>query len=129
MTRHDLDELIVVQVWRQRSNRQTLFIGSATFEMHTICRTIDNKWIELHHEGKLTGKLNFRTQWKELIHAPLELTMQTILDWIGIDLGTTHTAAAYSKKGLSNRIAGVYVDMIAINLENGRPILPSVVRM
>ena len=53
----------------------------------------------------------------------------TILDWLGIDLGTTHTAAAYSKKGLSNRIAGVYVDMIAINLENGRPILPSVVRM
>ena len=53
----------------------------------------------------------------------------TILDWLGIDLGTTHTAAAYSKKGVSNRIAGINVDLIPINLENGKTILPSVVKM
>ena len=68
--------------------------------------------------------LKIKTVWRTLI-----LTDEIILDWIGIDLGTTHTAAAYSKKGISNRIAGVNVDMIAINLENGRPILPSVVRI
>ena len=68
--------------------------------------------------------MNLRFIWKRL-----ELDDKIILDWIGIDLGTTHTAAAYSKKGISNRIAGVNVDMIAINLENGRPILPSAVRI
>jgi len=53
----------------------------------------------------------------------------TNFDWIGIDLGCTHTSAAYSKKGISNRIAGIVVDMIPISNENGRTSVPSVVRI
>ena len=49
--------------------------------------------------------------------------------WIGVDLGTTHSCAAYSKKGISNNIAGVNVDTIPINMENGDPTLPSVVKI
>ena len=49
--------------------------------------------------------------------------------WIAIDLGTTHSCAAYAKKGISDKIAGVNVDVIPINMENGSPILPSVVKI
>ena len=38
--------------------------------------------------------------------------------WIGISIGNTNLAAGYSKKGISDRIKRVNVDMIPINLEN-----------
>ena len=102
-------------------------MGRTSQKLHTICQTSDNCWVELHHEGRLTGKLNIKTEWKP---TDPELTVDTVLNWIGIDLGTTHTAASYSKKGaFSNRIAGVNVDLIPINLESGRTTLPSVVKM
>ena len=51
------------------------------------------------------------------------------MTWIGVDFGCTHTSAAYSKKGISNRIIGVNVDMIPINLENGKTSTPSVAKI
>ena len=53
----------------------------------------------------------------------------TKFDWIAIDLGCTYTSAAYSKKGISNKIDGIAVDMIPINLENGRTACPSASRI
>ena len=49
--------------------------------------------------------------------------------WIGIDLGTTHSAAACVLNGMSGNIEGVKADMIPINLEQGNPILPSVAKI
>ena len=48
------------------------------------------------------------------------------LDWIGIDLGCTHSSAAYSMLDI---ISGIKIDMIPINLENGRTSLPSAARI
>ena len=125
VTYNDFNEYVSIQVWYRNRNRHALVIGNAEFKLDIICKTNENSWIELHHEGRLKGRFNIKTEWKPTV---LELTIETILNWLGIDLGTTHTAAAYSKKGISNRIAGVNVDMIPINLENGRQIVPSVVR-
>ena len=54
---------------------------------------------------------------------------QPTYTFIGIDLGTTHSCAARSMKGMSGRIEGVKVDMIPISEQCGDPILPSVVKM
>ena len=77
----------------------------------------------LHHEGEETAKISIFTEWK------LALTVKTILNWIGIDLGTTHSSAAYSIKGITDRISGVKIETISIDLENGRSSIPSVVRI
>ena len=54
---------------------------------------------------------------------------KTNFDWIGIDLGCTHTSAAYSKKGISDRISGIVIDMIPISNENGHTSVPSALRI
>ena len=75
--------------------------------------TKTERWIEFNDSGNSAAiRLCIMTEWK-----PCELCAETTMTWIGVDLGTTHSSAAYAKKGLSNRVIGVHMDMIPINCE------------
>ena len=95
--------------------------------MNTLCINQLDKWLSLGgKKGKTKGLVRIYSYWKPI---KAKLDKFTNLLFIGIDLGTTCSAAARVVPGMSDNIAGVKADMISISVEQGRPTLPSFIKM
>lgn len=96
--------------------------------MNTICINELDKWLSLGHKGKNAATLRIYANWRPT-HSKIKIDDLTNFLLIGIDLGTTCSAAARVIPGMSNNISGVKADMIPISIEQGDPILPSMAKV
>ena len=101
-------------------------IGELKLKLSSLCIHGLDKWFYLNYNGYNACSLRLFAHWWPLNS---KIDRYTNFLFIGIDLGTTHSAAARVMQGLSNTIDGVKADMIPISAEEGRGILPSAVKM
>ena len=100
-------------------------VGKLKLKLASLCIHRLDKWFILNIDGQNAGSLRVFAHWWPLNS---KIDPYTNFLFIGIDLGTTHSAAARVMQGLSNTIDGVKADIIPISAEEGRGILPSVVK-
>ena len=91
-------------------------VGKAKLKIGVLCINNLDKRITLGHKGKNAGTLRFWTQWRPLFRIVDKMTNFLFL---GIDLGTTHSAVARVKQGCTNTIEGVEAVMLPISIEQG----------
>lgn len=101
-------------------------VGKAKLKIGILCINNLDKRITLGHKGKNAGTLRFWTQWRPLFRI---IDVRTNFRFLGIDLGTTHSAVAIVEPGMLNTIEGVQAVMCPINMEGGSTTTPSMVNI
>ena len=123
----NLRDEVTIKVYNKNKIKDSV-VGKLRLRMNTLCINELDKWLSLGRKGKNAATLRIYANWRPT-NSKIKIDEYTNFLLIGIDLGTTCSAAARVMPGMSNNIAGVKVDMIPISMEEGRPILPSFIKM